>query len=456
MANTANTPRTIEELERKYNFSKLLGFEKNIKLNKELITKVENELLNILNALIINLKDVLEDQSEVSLWFFNEKPTLKNKPYIDWTNPEEHIGDIYYDQSTGYVYQYFSDEWKINTDANLVQAMALTNIEVDTTIDNERKVYFSQPTPPYSSGDWWILEDGTLKICQIGKTSGEYETEDFIISSGYVATIATKTGNELTVLKGTVTEITENYVKYTDLSTGGSTIINGANISTGNINTDNVSIGNGNVQMDKDGIHLKNGAKVIGENGLMNTYIFSNNDFEEVGYVGNDELGWYNTSVEKVGAKVQFIVPEGLNITSAKVIVFHTPVNWSWIDVNGKNNWYWGYARNMKLYKATNINNRKYIAEYGAGGADTNTTEYSEIAGALGTNGWTPAVPTDSAHNTEIYTSADIKSSIVTGLNEISVQPGNAATQTWDGSQTCPRSGVARIMIKIDGYMSYS
>ena len=57
------------------------------------------------------------------------------------------------------------------------------------------------------------------------------------------------------------------------MATGGSTTINGSNINTGTINTDNVTIGNGNVQMTKEGIKLKNGAKVIGEN-RINEYLF--------------------------------------------------------------------------------------------------------------------------------------------------------------------------------------
>ena len=287
----ANNARTVSDLERKYNFASLLGLNKNVKMNEKSITRIQGELSNILNSLIINLKDVLDSQSDVSLWFYSGIPTTSNEPYINWENPIEHYGDIYYNQETGYVYQYSSNGWEQNTDINLIQAMALTNVELDTTIDHERKVYFVQPVPPYSSGDWWILEDGTLKICQIGKTTGEYETNDFIVSSKYVTTVASKTGDALTVLKGTVTEITENYVKYTDLATGGSTIINGSNIKTGTINTDNVTVGNGNVQIDSDGIKLNNGAKVIGENGLMNTYLFTNGDsFKCCGYEGDDPM----------------------------------------------------------------------------------------------------------------------------------------------------------------------
>lgn len=451
----ANEARTIADLERKYNFPAMLGMTKNVKTNSENIIKVENELANMLSTLIINLSNVLENQSEVSLWFFEGTPTNLNEPYISWTDPEEHYGDIYYDQNTGYVYQFSSNGWQINTDANLIQAMALTNVEIDITTDHERKVYFSQPIPPYSSGDWWILEDGTLKICQLGKTEGAYEKNDFIVSSAYVATIATKTGNTVTVLKGTVTEITENYVKYTDLSTGGSTIINGANISTGKINTDNVSIGNGNVQIDKEGMKLYNGAKVIGENGLMNTYLFASQESRMCGYEGDDPTGVDNTSVNKIPVKLTFNIPEGLNITSAKIIIFHTPVYWEYYNSNFQTLNTWGYCRNLRLYKATNLNSRRVNAAIGSEFYETNNTTYSEISNALGSSGWTPTAPSDSKHDTEKYTSIDIKNSLSSGLNEIIVQTSNAATQTWNGGEICKRTAFVYAMIKIDGYMSY-
>lgn len=456
----ANNARTIEDLERKYDFASLLGLSKNIKMNKDSITKVQNELANMLNTLIINLKDVLDSQSEVSLWFYSGTPTTNNEPYTKWTIPADHYGDIYYDQTTGYVYQYFSNGWKRNTDLNLVQAMALTNVELDTTTDHERKVYFTQPTPPYSSGDWWILEDGTLKICQIGKTTGEYEANDFIVSSKYVATVATKTGDTLTVLEGTVTEITKNFVKFTDLATGGSTTINGSNIKTGTINTDNVTIGNGNVQMTKEGIKLKNGAKVIGENGLMNTYIFTSNDFEFCGFTGDDPIGWVNTSVSKVGPSILFNIPEGLNITSAKVILFHAPAyagGQRYIEETDTVESFnvWGYCRNLKLYKANNINSRQYEYDIASELRETNDTEYIEISGAFGNNGWTATKPNNTTHNTERVTSIDIKKSISVGLNELKIQPGDESIPSTNPQDIAAKSSFVYIMIKIDGYMSY-
>ena len=45
--------------------------------------QINNEINNILHSLILNLKDVLDSQSEVSLWFYDDIPTLKNEPYIN-------------------------------------------------------------------------------------------------------------------------------------------------------------------------------------------------------------------------------------------------------------------------------------------------------------------------------------------------------------------------------------
>lgn len=240
MAKNNVVVRTAADLEKKYNFAALLGLKKNVELTAQGIAKIENELNSMLNALVINLKDVLDSQSEISLWFYPGIPTNKNLPYTSWTTPKDHIGDIYYDQSSGYVYQFNDKEiWEVNTDPNLIEAMAVTNAEIDTTEDHERKVFFDTPSIPYSNGDWWIKDDGDLFICQISKTTGTYEEADFIDSSKYTESIAEKLGEEIKVLKGTITMISENYAKFTDLATGGSTIISGDNITTGNIQSKN-------------------------------------------------------------------------------------------------------------------------------------------------------------------------------------------------------------------------
>ena len=92
----SNGVRTAQDLEKKYDFASLLGLKKNVEYAQKSILQINNELNNILNSLILNLKDVLDSQSEVSLWFYSRIPTTENEPYICWNAQEEHYGDIYY------------------------------------------------------------------------------------------------------------------------------------------------------------------------------------------------------------------------------------------------------------------------------------------------------------------------------------------------------------------------
>ena len=102
--NDTTIVRSAAELERKYNLSKLAGLSSNVETNNNELIKIQNELTNMLNTLIINLGDVLDDN--ISLWFYPGIPNTLNEPYISWSDPTEHIGDIYYDQNSGNVYKY--------------------------------------------------------------------------------------------------------------------------------------------------------------------------------------------------------------------------------------------------------------------------------------------------------------------------------------------------------------
>ena len=138
----SNGVRTAQDIERKYNFAKILGLTKNIETQEKGLLKIQNTLNDMLNVLMINLKDVLDSQSDISLWFYNGTPTNQNAPYNLWENPSDHEGDIYYDKTNGKIYQFNNLTWEINSNPDLLEAMALTNSESDTSIDHERKVFF--------------------------------------------------------------------------------------------------------------------------------------------------------------------------------------------------------------------------------------------------------------------------------------------------------------------------
>ncbi len=207
--------QTAEELRRMYNLDDLPKDRRAIENNKLGLTRVESEQSSILKSLIINLGNTLESQSEIALWFFDGIPTLENTPASEWENLEEHIGDLYYDKGTGHVYKFIHENdtynWIQQNDPSLIQAMALTNAELDT-LDNTRKVFFGTPWPPYDNGDWYIDKNGDLYICQISKPVTEtYSSNDFIIASKYTDdTKANEVSGKLTIVSGQVTTIIQN------------------------------------------------------------------------------------------------------------------------------------------------------------------------------------------------------------------------------------------------------
>lgn len=428
----SNGVRTAQDLEKKYDFASLLGLKKNVEYAQKSILQINNELNNILNSLILNLKDVLDVQSEVSLWFYSGIPTTENEPYISWTSQEEHYGDIYYDQATGYVYQYSEAGWERNKDTSLVQAMALTNTELSTN-EHERKVFFDTPTTPYSSGDWWIKEDGVLYICQLGKTAElNYENTDFVPSSQYSTTVAIQQGNKITVLQGTVQQITKDYVKFTDLSTGGSTTIAGENIKTGVITSVNYStnlkgmkidLNNGqidtkNFKLDEYGnVSLLNGSKIITDDGLMTNlqYLGCNMSYQGLMPLGlNVDL--QNDKFKKSEIIIYADIPANFKVSKAYITLIHQPALW--------NGLYWGYTRNIGLYKASL--DGKFEGDWESDFQNNTLDSLIQITNIFDNdNSWQPATPSASNSQIETKNTSDISSSISKGLNKFIIQTVN-------------------------------
>ena len=196
-------PTTINELKQYYNLDQIATTKKAVSTNTSTITAINTEQSKILNSIIMSMTG-LESQDDMSLWFYSVEPSLVVVPASEWNTDElkeDHLGDLYFNRETGYVYKFVVDtgvySWEQTTDSDLVQAMALTNTEIDTE-DSERKVFFTTPTTPYDNGDWWLTTDG-LYICQISRTSEQtYNDDDFIIATKYVV------GTQATELNGKI------------------------------------------------------------------------------------------------------------------------------------------------------------------------------------------------------------------------------------------------------------
>lgn len=208
-------PTTINELRQYYDLEQISKTKKAVSTQGETITQINSEQTNILNSIIMNMTG-LESQTDMSLWFFSEVPTLLNVPASDWATDElkdSHLGDLYFNRETGYTYKFILTEeiysWEQVLDNEIIQAMALTNSEIDVS-DSQRKVFFTTPIVPYSNGDWWLKTEG-LYVCQISRFTGDLESNDFIIGTKYVVgTQAEEINNKIKIVSGQVTTITED------------------------------------------------------------------------------------------------------------------------------------------------------------------------------------------------------------------------------------------------------
>ena len=217
MKQDRNGVRTAQDLERKYNLSDLVGLKKAVKLSEEGINKTNTELENFMKSTagdIENLQNQID--GNITTYFYSGIPTIDTLPASEWVTNEEknnHLGDLYYDQDTGYAYRFALCDgvykWIEVLDSDVSEALALANAAQDTA-DSKRRVFVSTPYTPYDNGDLWF-KDGEIYICQISKGKDEtYAENDFIIATKYTDdTLANQTANELTVVKGQVTTITE-------------------------------------------------------------------------------------------------------------------------------------------------------------------------------------------------------------------------------------------------------
>lgn len=214
--------RTASDLERKYDLQAIAGIKVAIENSEENINKTNKILEDFVVATLGTLENMQSQiDGNITTWFYSGVPSLNDYPASEWETEEikaNHMGDLYYDQETGYAYRFaFSDgeyRWIKIVDNDVVEALALANAAQDTA-DSKRRVFTAQPVPPYDSGDLWF-KDSEIYICQISKEATEvYAEKDFIIATKYTDdTYAKQVGNELTVVKGTVTTIQEGMDNY--------------------------------------------------------------------------------------------------------------------------------------------------------------------------------------------------------------------------------------------------
>lgn len=132
----------------------------------------------------------------ITTWFYDYVPTTSNYPASSWTTTElknQHLGDLFYivnnDEDNGQVYRWAlvsnSYQWILVEDAEVTKALA-DAAKAQDTADSKRRVFTSQPTPPYDVGDLWSQgPSGELMRCKTARTNGSYVASDWEKASKY-------------------------------------------------------------------------------------------------------------------------------------------------------------------------------------------------------------------------------------------------------------------------------
>lgn len=178
---------------------------------EELKDYVNNTLPGILNDIQGQLDGVIEQ------WFYDVDPAPlntaplaePNEPASEWTEidqeagnnneREKHLGDLYYNTSSGKVWRYvyarvvprpgampgYRYVWVELEDTEFAQALALAQDALDAA-NSKAKIFVSTPYTPYHVGDLWVQgSTGDILRCKNERLTGAFNSGDWEKASKY-------------------------------------------------------------------------------------------------------------------------------------------------------------------------------------------------------------------------------------------------------------------------------
>lgn len=123
--------------------------------------------------------------NQITSHFKNYAPSLTNLPASDWTTNAEkdtHIGDLFYNSSTGYSYRFMLDntvyKWVLVRDEGIAKALQ-DAAQAQDTADSKRRVFVAQPTTPYDIGDLWANGNNVYRSTVTKTTSATFSSADW-------------------------------------------------------------------------------------------------------------------------------------------------------------------------------------------------------------------------------------------------------------------------------------
>lgn len=245
------------------------------------------------------------------------------------------------------------------------------------------------------------------------------------------------------------------------LAESGSTVINGSNITTGvlqsknyekdktgmAIDLDKGTIDSPNAKLSEDG-DFEIGGYLKSSRGLLTNLQFaSNGQFENYGlcgfkmYTGSAGIKYAQTDIS-----IDFSIPENFEIVQAYITLYHTPIYWYEYS-HGE---FWGYARNLKLYKASLNRNYKFcMATASEYMTELPNYSLSLVENAFGSESYTASNKSDNTIETK--QSINLKDIILKGNNKLVVRSDDSIPN--DDYNCCLKTGACRAVIDIIGYM---
>lgn len=143
------------------------------------------------NGDISGLKDQID--GAIQTWFYDGVPNALTEPEVNWTTDKDrqtHLGDLYYDNQTGFCYRYMNQNgvysWGRIQDTEVTKALS-DAANAQTTANAKKRIFIATPKPPYDIGDLWVQgSTGDIMRCQTSKIDGqEYAEADWVKASKY-------------------------------------------------------------------------------------------------------------------------------------------------------------------------------------------------------------------------------------------------------------------------------
>lgn len=170
---------------------------------------------NTLPGILDEIKTQLDGQIEQHFYQIDPSPLstapgseagVPNSGWTDANTKENHLGDLYYNTTSGKVWRYVKISWRPKPgyapgtfyvwqelqDSELAQAIAIANEALELGKEKNR-IFTSTPVTPYDVGDLWVQgATGDIMRCKTARKSGAFTSSDWERASKYTDDSALK------------------------------------------------------------------------------------------------------------------------------------------------------------------------------------------------------------------------------------------------------------------------